>query len=45
MSVALSTIVVVFETGPLAATSAHDTVVAGLLSVRSRRLCGHAVFR
>jgi len=45
MSVALSTIVVVFEMGPLAATTAHDAVVAGLLSAYSRRLCGHAVFR
>jgi hypothetical protein len=45
MSVALSIVVVVFEIGPLAATSAHDAGVAGLLSARSRRLCGHAVFR
>jgi len=44
MSVALSTIVVVFEMGPFAAISANDAVVAGLLSARSRRLCGHAVF-
>ena len=45
MSVALSTVVVVFEMGPLDATSAHDAVVAGLLSGRSHRLCGHAVCR
>ena len=45
MSVALSTIVVVFEMGPLAATSAHDAMVAGLLFARSRRLCGYAVCR
>ena len=45
MFVAISTIVMVFEIGPLADTSAHDAMVAGLISARSHRLCVHAFLR
>jgi hypothetical protein len=39
MSVALSNIVMVFEMEPLAATSAIDAVVAGMLSAPPPTVC------